>query len=220
MSKPCCALLLGGLLMVSAADAAEPFVIASFNQAALARHAPLPVPQTPGAAAGVQVVADWTTENVIDMKGNETLLLDGEALRLALRVAAARGPWRWTAELPLLSSGGGVLDAPIENWHGWFGLPNAGRDTLPRDDYRYRYQRGADTPLDLENGDSGLGDLRLGAGYCGATRCARTMLQLPSGDADDLHGGGLGIRWAGAFVAARNCTDSRIHHTRRNPFRL
>lgn len=203
------------VLAAPPAGAAEPFVIATFNQAALARHAPLPSAQAADAGGRLRVTIDWTSESVVAATGSETLLLDGEALRLGLAVAHVSGPWRFSAELPLLATGGGALDSVIENWHSWFGLPNGGRETLPRDDYRYRYQRGADTVLDVGRGHDGLGDARLGAAYCGETRCLRAMLQLPSGDADHLLGGGLGFavwaeqtyrlgpdaRWSGTLAA-------------------
>lgn len=194
--------LLGLLPAVPAVAAAEPFVLATFNQAALARHAPLPTAAPADAAGWLRVTADWTSESVVDGDAGESLRLDGEALRLGFTLARARGPWRFSAELPLLATGGGELDAVIENWHSAFGLPNGGRETLPRGDYRYQYQRGAETLLDVDRGHDGLGDLRLGAGYCGETRCLRSMLQLPTGDADQLLGGGLGLAvWAEQSLA-------------------
>src|SRR3546814_5992424 len=48
--------------------------------------------------------------------------------------------------------------------------------------------------LDDEHGHSGIGDMRLSAARCDDSgACLRTMLQLPTGDADHLMGGGLGL---------------------------
>lgn len=202
-------------LFSGAAGAAAPFVFGTFNQGALARFAPLPVPQADRVDSGARVSVDWTNESVIEARGDESLRLDGEALRLGVELRRRFGGWQFSAELPLLATGGGSLDALIENWHGWFGLPNGGRETLPRNDYRYQYLRGGQTRLDLGDARSGIGDLRAGAAYCGDQSCWRTMLQLPSGDAEHLLGGGLGLavwyergyafgadrRWSGALAA-------------------
>lgn len=177
---------------VRAEDA--PFVFGSFNQAALARFAPLPTPQADSTAGGYRVTLDWTNEYVADQHGGDSLLLDGESLRLGLAGRWAAGHWLFGAELPLLFTGGGTLDGLIEDWHDWFGLPNGGREQRPRGKYAYHYVDDGASVLDVDQGHGGFGDLRLFAARCGASGgCWRTMLQLPSGDADRLMGGSLGL---------------------------
>lgn len=199
------------------ARAAEPFVFGTFNQAALARHAPLPTPLADvGGSSGARVAVDWTNEYVADQNSRESLLLDGESVRVGLGGRLAFGRWQLGAELPLLFTSGGSLDSLIENWHDWFGLPNGGREYEPRDLYHYRYVRDGQAVLDVEDGHSGLGDARLGVARCGdGGGCWRAMLQLPTGDADRLAGGGLGAAlwyeqpyalghsgdWSGALAA-------------------
>lgn len=188
-------LLLPAVLLLSpvvhATDA--PFVFGTFNQAALARFAPLPTPQADSTDSGYRIALDWTNEYVADQSGGETLLLDGESLRLGLAARLRHGAWLFGAELPLLFTGGGSLDSVIENWHSWFGLPNGGREQRPRGKYAYRYSDNGVTVLDDEHGRSGLGDARLFAARCDDSGgCLRTMLQLPTGDADHLMGGSLG----------------------------
>ncbi len=184
-------LLLAGV--APALAAAEPFVFGSFNQAALARHAPLPAPQADRRAAGLRVTLDWTNESVSEADADESLLIDGEAVRLGFELRRSHGPWQFSAELPLLATSGGTLDSLIENWHDWFGLPNGGRELRGRDKYHYQYVRDGQVLLDIDDKRSGLGDLRLGAGWCEGAGCLRTMLQLPTGDAERLTGGGLGL---------------------------
>jgi hypothetical protein len=178
----------------SAAFAADaPFVFGSFNQSALARFAPLPVPQADATQAGYRVAVDWTNEYVADQNDSEALLIDGESLRIGLSGRLAYGTWLFGAELPLLFTGGGSLDGLIENWHDWFNLPNGGRGQRPRGKYAYRYSDDGVQLLDAEHGHSGLGDARLFAARCDAGGgCWRAMLQLPTGDADHLMGGSLG----------------------------
>ncbi|MFA5938304.1 MAG: DUF3187 family protein [Sinimarinibacterium sp.] len=205
----CCAL-------TGAAEAREAFVFSAFNQAALARHAPLPMPGAAQPQAGLKFVLDWTNEYVLQQAPGETIRLDGEAARLSYQQH-----WRWDdimlgVELPVLMVGGGVLDSGIETWHDWFGLPNGGREQMARDEYRYIYERNGETMFDLDEGDSVFGDLRLDAAHCGiAGGCAKALLQLPTGEKDRLLGGGLGAsawyehayalggdaRWSGVFGA-------------------
>lgn len=201
--------------------AAPPFAFPVFNQAALARQHALPSPEAAAGGEGGRLQLDWTNEVLLEQAGAESVVLDGEALRLALTQRWTWNDWRFSAELPLLLTSGGVLDSMVEEWHEWFGLPNGGRDQLPRDDYRYAYTRGGTTVFDVTDTGAGIGDLRLTAGHCGEElRCLRVMLQLPTGDADQLEGGGLGIagwyeqgfrlgateRWSGAVAAGASAT--------------
>ncbi len=211
-------LLLSAALPVLAAD---PFVFPTVNQGALARLYALPSPAAADAATGTRLQLDWANENVIQQLGNESLRVDGESLRLAISQRWQWRSWRFSAELPLLSTGGGMLDSGIEEWHHWFGLPNGGRDQIPRDEYRYRYVRNGVTVMDVSDAGTGLGDLRLGAARCNETQgCLRVMAQLPTGDADKLTGGGLGAaawyeqgfhlgssaRWSGAIAGGLSAT--------------
>lgn len=178
--------------------------MAVFNQSSLARAAALPVLAGPPVLAAneseTRVRLDWTTEYFERGNDREALTLDAETRRLALSYRRGFGGsivplqgWEWSAELPLLDSGGGSLDGLIENWHELFGLPNGGREQAPRDRYRIRYVRDGVTLLDLEKGQTGLGDLRLGVGRAlGERWTLRAMLQLPTGDAGRLSGGHTG----------------------------
>lgn len=216
---------LGFLAMPAAMplNAAEAFAFPVFNQSALARLHALPAPGAAGQAAQGQLQLDWTNDMVLQRAGNQSLRLDGESLRLAFRQYAQWGDWWVWAELPLLTTTGGVLDNGIETWHRWFGMPNGGRGRLPRDDYRLVYTRGADTVFDVTRTGTRLGDPRLGAARCDAAgRCLNLMLQLPVADADRLEGGGLGAaawyeqayrlgaaaRWHGALAAGLSATKA------------
>lgn len=217
---------LGALLLVlavpaAAADTGPSFVYPVHNAGALARGLPLPDPEGRTTVAGTRLQLDWTNEFANVAAGSESLLLDGEGLRLGLRQAWQAGDFGWSIELPLWATGGGMLDSGIETWHDWFGLPNAGREQRPRDEQRYRYVRDGQVRLDQSGGASGLGDLRLGGAWCGAgSGCWRAQLQLPTGDADRLLGGGLGgaawyerpwhtadAAWSGSLAAGLAAVD-------------
>lgn len=189
-------------LFTAAAARAEGF--ATFNQSSFARAAALPVlggaPLLAVGESQTRVTLDWVSEYVEQQNAREALTLDAESQRLALAYRRGFGGsivsvdgWEWGVELPLVSSGGGMLDSVIENWHDWFGLPNGGRDQAPRDRYLIRYQRDGGTVLDLDRGKTGLGDARLSLGAAlGEGWVLRAMLQLPTGDADRLTGGHAG----------------------------
>lgn len=180
------------------------------NAATLARFAPLPALGQPRAAAPfVQLDAMAANEFLyegFDAAGTcigECLLVDAETGIVALRAAGPLGrSAEWRVELPWLSQGGGALDSSIETWHGWFGLPNASRERVARDQFRLRYQRGAATPVDVVEPQHGLGDARVALGWqAGDAVMLRAMGSLPTGDADALLGGqGGGAVWADAAL--------------------
>jgi len=185
----CLALLLPGLA------AAQGFATA--NHATLSRVALLPV--MTGEAMAVpgsetRYTLDWNNESVAHDNGREQLLIDAEALRLALHHRRSFGEgWQVSAELPLLFTGGGVMDGPIETWHGWFGLPNGNRDQRPQNRYRVLYQRDDVRHIDESKGESGLGDVRLGLSRALSSRWRlHSSLQLPTGSRADLTGGHAG----------------------------
>jgi hypothetical protein len=193
-----------GLLAAAAVDA-EGFE--TFNQSNLARFAALPSlgqgAVLPAGQSRLGVTLDWTNEFYARSAGEETLRVDGETQRYALRYRAG-GPLlagratEWSVELPLLTTGGGLMDAAIEGWHDTFGLPNSNRAEFPQDEYRVQYVRDGVTTIDLAEGHRGLGDVRLGVGLALAERWTlRGLLQLPTGDVDHLTGGHFGgALWA------------------------
>jgi hypothetical protein len=121
----------------------------------------------------------------------ECILLDGETARLRLSHRRGLGAgWDAAVELPLLSSGGGMLDDWIQDWHGWFGLPNGGREYRAEGEYRYYYARGGEVLLDQSEPGTSVGDMTLTLGRrIGKSGAARAMAKLPTGD-DSAPGGG------------------------------
>lgn len=187
-------------LFVPAASAAA--FVPGGNSGTLARQFALPVlgqPQVlaPGRTA-LDVTADVASEYASEESADETVEFDGETHRV--RIAWRRGfggGWEAGLELPLLATGGGFLDAWIEDWHATFGLPNGGREQAPRDGYRYRYVRDGVTQFDVQREDSGLGDAQLTLGRkLGESAAVRGLVKLPTGQKTTLLGGnGGGALW-------------------------
>lgn len=170
----------------------------TFNQASLARAvvlpaltatAPLPVGQHES-----RVTLDWSNETYEQSNSRENLLIDAESQRLSFSHRRRFADnWEWSAELPLLFTGGGALDGLIEGWHSVFGLPNGNRDTRPQDVYRIRYVRDGQTRLNLAKGHEGLGDARLGLRYALSEQLQlQALVQLPTGERKHLTGGHSG----------------------------
>jgi len=147
-----------------------------------------------------------SSHSVSQAGGGEELLLDGETWRAALRLRARfRERWEFGLEVPWIRHTGGSLDGLIDDWHALFGLPDGIRDQLPADDLRFAYRDADGGVLDFGDTSSGLGDIRLSAGYrlrqdAAGSLSLRAAVELPTGDEDKLTGNGaadysLGIAW-------------------------
>jgi len=154
------------------------------------------------------LVSNYTRRNT----ANENLLFDGETNRSTFEYSRGIGNGReWGVQIPYISHDGGSLDRFIDDWHSTFSLPQGGRDTAPRNRLSYFYQRNGITRLSLDNATSGIGDVRLTAGWKWAdadkdTRSAiRSSLSLPTGDSDQLRG-------SGAVEVALWVTTDRVQH--------
>ena len=124
------------------------------TESSLARGILLPALGQSPDDSGWRWQIDLTNEFVLAQNGSESLVLDAEtaSLRLAETVQI-NADWFAGAELQLLRTGGGFMDSLIEDWHEFFGLPNAGRERRPQarteekpcvfavspDDGRWRY---------------------------------------------------------------------------------
>ena len=127
------------------------------NQAALSRGVLLPVlgesAVLPGRSARRSAAVDLVSEYVFENKGREQITLDGETTRLGFRYAQGLGRgWEWGLEVPIYVVGGGFLDSFIERWHGWFGLPQGGREQAPRDRLLYQYRVNGVTVFEHRSG--------------------------------------------------------------------
>jgi hypothetical protein len=186
-------------LLAAAAPARAGEFVPGGNSGALARGFALPALSqaqvVPRGRSETRLTFDVTNEYVADGDCvTECIVLDGETsrLRLAYRRGLGGG-WDFGIEVPLLDRGGGFLDGWIQDWHGWFGLPNGGREFSASGQYRYYYERDGVVLIDETRGGSGVGDVELTLGRAiGAGRVLRAMAKLPTGDEDALGGGNAG----------------------------
>ena len=198
MLRPSLAALAAALIVSASPAAAGPFV-AGGNSAALARSFALPalgdsrvVPPGGGhTRVTLEVANEYVSEGDCAI---ECITLDGETRRLSVdyRVGLGSG-WDFSLNVPMVDRGGGFLDSWIQDWHGWFGLPNGGRELAADDQYRYHYEQGGVVLLDETEEADGLGDVSLGLGMAlGPNSALRTMVRLPTGDGAALSGDNTG----------------------------
>lgn len=168
------------------------------NAGALARTFALPAlgdaRVLPRGAGELRATLDVANEYVAEGRcGDECILLDGETTRLRLAYGYGFGTWDVRLEVPLLEQGGGFLDGWIQDWHGWFGLPNGGREVATDGRYEYSYQRDDAPLLHVADGGRDVGDVTLGAGASLSPDAAlRAMVKAPTGEAESLSGGNAG----------------------------
>lgn len=136
----------------------------------------------------------------VNSNATEQILLDGELYRWTL--AARYGLTdrvELGVELPFVLQGGGFLDSFIIDWHTFFGLPQGGRDTAPKNRLRYHYVKNDVQKLDMTHASGGIGDVSLLAAYRlydqqtatdHDTIALRSQLKLPTGNSSNLLGSG------------------------------
>lgn len=189
------------LLYLPTAPAVEGELFYTFNQSPLVQIYGLPAI---GSAVvlepeqrRVQIAHEIANTLILETRGSEALLLDGESSRTTIRAAfSPRAGFELGIELPYVSYDGGFLDSFIENWHEAFGLPNGDRDKFGKDQLTFFYRRGPEVLVDLTSPVSGIGDVRLTAAHqlardpAGTPVALRASVKLATGEADDLRGSG------------------------------
>ncbi|HTZ41574.1 MAG TPA: DUF3187 family protein, partial [Syntrophales bacterium] len=153
----------------------------------------------PAGGKELTLVLDVANNYVDDTARNEHIVLDGETYRLDLAGRFGIGNrLELGFEIPYIFQSGGVLDGFIESYHSTFGLPQGGRDQAPKGRLLFNYQRNGATLFQVDQCISGIGDLRLTAGfqvYRDETESLRALalrasLKLPTGDSNELRGSG------------------------------
>jgi len=150
-------------------------------------------------------VLDYGNAFMGGRSADESLLLDGETLRLNARwQRSLRSCWSSGIEAGLVVHHGGTTDVAIERWHDAFGLPNAGRDGAPRNALLFAYERfGREGLQPLSEPTAGLADTQLwlqrtlgcGAGHPDRQAIVRTGIKLPTGRLRDWSGSGAPDVW-------------------------
>ncbi len=209
----CLATSIGGLLcgICRADDAAvEPLYVT--NLSPVAGLLGLPSQR----AAAVAVGGQWqlalhgalASHYVNDGHRAEFVHFDGETDRLLLegRYAFATG-WEVQLEVPWLRQDSGFMDATIDHWHDFWGLPDNGRDQVHNNQLDYLYRDANAVPVQRLQSDgsaSGIGDVRLSLQHVlyqddRAALAISAGYKFGSGDRRDFTGSGKG----GAYTALR-----------------
>lgn len=204
MKKTIAATLISFLLLgASRAHPAEIVPFRTFNQNPVTQIFGLPAigdsrVLNPGNKE-LALVFDLANNYAASSAGSERIDIDGETYLVDLtgRYGISER-FEIGFELPYIFQSGGFLDAFIQEYHSTFGFPNAGRDEAPNGRLLFRYQRNGATVFLVDRCSSGIGDIRLNAGYQlyradnerpGAV-ALRTSLKLPTGDSNRLRGSG------------------------------
>ncbi|MBC8211042.1 MAG: DUF3187 family protein [Gammaproteobacteria bacterium] len=123
-------------------------------------------------AAPLTSAQDWTFSQSLyitntyqqEDSSTETALIDVENTRVDLQATYRFDPWYFNINLPYITNRSGYLDQTIRNWHDFFQLPQGGRDQRINNQLKLLYQKNGISVLDLEQSDSGLGDIQFALG--------------------------------------------------------
>lgn len=132
---------------------------------------------------------------------DEVLLLDGESTELGFRYKQRISTcWQAEALIPFIAHNGGEFDRAIDDWHRFFGLPDASRGAAPYSRLSYSYENLQGEKHRISSPQSGLGDVQLSlqrslaclpdVPYESARSIARLGIKLPTGNAEELSGSG------------------------------
>lgn len=144
---------------------------------------------------GWSLDVDWTSEYTTDdsQATAESIVLDGETVRVTAGAAFNIDGWLVEARVPYVTHSAGRLDEFINDWHDFTGLPSGGRDAAPNDRLRFVYVRDGQRLVDVTEATGGIGDVRLGVARPVGRTVVRVGIKLPTGDAEKLTGsGGVG----------------------------
>lgn len=176
----------------------------SFNQSPLVQIYGLPrdtaADIVPPKKLHIALSQDYTSNYTAHSTAREQITLDGETYRLAMATRYGIAPGVEVGlEIPYISQRGGFFDDFIIDWHDTFGMSQGGRDQAPTNRVNYGYRKDGVQKLQMNQGDSGLGDISLTGGFSlydvsGTEHHDRLALKgavkLPIGDSSYLLGSG------------------------------
>ncbi|MEZ5989595.1 MAG: DUF3187 family protein [Planctomycetota bacterium] len=146
---------------------------------------------------------DWTNLWLLDESLPNDLSIDGELVRIELRLGWGLGhDMDLEVGIPLVYASGGAMDGLIEAWHDVFNLAQSGRTRYPRDLYDISFQTttesGPSQGYGLEEDRVGLGDVPVHLAWAPFrgewNLCARGSVELPTGSESRGFGNG-GFDW-------------------------
>lgn len=162
----------------------------------------------PTAAARLIQTLEWqisfehNNQFVGGIAERERLLLDGESSKLTIRHRQRFAScWQFEASVPFIAHNAGTFDRAIDDFHQFFNLPDAHRDSTDFDSLVYAYEDAEGVRHAITTPQSGIGDVHIAVqralGGCIATADStkaeplfRLGVKLPTGDPDELRGSG------------------------------
>ncbi|MGQ7845018.1 DUF3187 family protein [Granulosicoccus sp. 3-233] len=161
----------------------------------------------PGAAVRPVQSSEWQlslehgNQFIGSTAGDETLFLDGETSELVVRRRQRLSScWQGELVLPFFQHSSGKFDRAIDDWHQFFGLPDASRDEFPHQQLTYTYSDASGERLRVDTAQSGVGDISVTvqrtlscqatADTTGAEPIVRAGIKLPTGSVSELRGSG------------------------------
>ena len=166
---------------------------------------------TPPGTLDVALATSYTSLFGNDDAGADSALLDGELLHGNVRLRTGLDDASDVElEVGALYGTSGFLDEFLDDWHGWFGLPDGDRDERPEDDYAMRFGRNGVDAWELEGDTVGLLDATLvytrtlraeDAG--GPAVALRLALQVPTGSESRGFGNGR-VDWGAGLALERS----------------
>ena len=124
-----------------------------------------------------------------EIEDDESLIIDVENYRYEFGLRYRQDSWLARLDIPLVSNSAGELDATIDRWHDFFGLPDGDRDNIERDQINLNYRRDGETIYDRDSSTSGIGDISVAIGYQPADSWSYFAgIELDTGSIDELSG--------------------------------
>ena len=143
-----------------------------------------------------QLLTSLNISNTIngEQPGNEILFIDVESYQLNLLFDYGISKnWALKIQAPFISHDQGYMDSWIDSYHDALGLPEGVRPLHPRDQLHIEYQNNGSSLINIQQSQSGIGDISLQAGYQTTKEKDFNLsywvsLKLPTGDANKLTG--------------------------------
>ncbi len=181
--------------------------LAVSNQNPFARVYGLPIPESAQLLSDghhtLNISLDWASSFSSSRDRQEQVWVDGESSLLTMRWRYRHGAVQWGLDLPFIHQSGGSLDQGVNQWHQFWGLPEANRSKVKRNQLHYFYDdRRGRRRIDMSDNSAGVGDVRLNLALPlevlrstepdphSSLWSLKAELKLATADSDYLHGSG------------------------------
>ena len=136
---------------------------------------------------------------ILSDANGESIIWDGETAQYNLRFRyGVSDKLELGLDVPFIDHSGGYLDSIIRSYHDMAGFPNDRQEQFEKNQIDYQLNENGAVVYSMKERKSGLGDVRLTAAIPLFSKsiqskrhlALRSMLKLPTGNAEDLLGSG------------------------------